>query len=154
MSDKNLTIDLDIVTLDKSLYSGTVKQIEAPTKMGKITVLPRHIPLITTLEPGELRLKVNEGEGIYAPDMIFIAIGGGFMEVQPGNRVSVIADSAERVDEIDEERAIAAKEKAEKLLKEFREGKSKITEQEFASAAAQLARALTRLKVVRRKRKK
>jgi F-type H+-transporting ATPase subunit epsilon len=121
--------------------------------MGEITVLPHHMPLITTLEAGELKLQVNEGEGVYSPDYIYIAISGGFMEVQPNSRVNIIADSAMRVDEIDEKKAMEAKEKAEKLIKEYQEGKLKLSDQEFAGAEAQLARALAQLKVVKRKRK-
>jgi len=150
---EQLYIDLDIVTLEKSLFTGKVKQIIAPTKMGEITVLPHHMPLITSLQAGELKLQVNEGEGVYSPDYIYIAISGGFMEVQPNSKVNIIADSAMRVDEIDEKKAMEAKEKAEKLLKEYQEGKLKLSDQEFAGAAAQLARALAQLKVVKRKRK-
>lgn len=146
-------IDLEIVTLDKVLFKGKVKQITAPTKIGEITVLPNHIPLVSTLEAGELKLKVNEGEGIYSPDMIYIAVSGGFMEVKPGNAINIIADSAMRVDEIDEKKAMEAKGKAERMLKEFQEGKRHISDQEFAGASSQLAKALAQLKVARRKRR-
>ena len=105
----NKTLFLDIVTLDKTLYQGLVEQITAPTKDGEITVLPDHMPLLTSLVPGELKLKVKAGEGIYAPDYIYIAISGGFLEVQPHSRVNLIVDSALRVDEIDEKKALAAK---------------------------------------------
>ena len=155
MSHKHETyIDLEIVTLEKKLFSGKVKQISAPTKLGDITVLPGHEPLVTTLEAGEIKLKVDEGEGIYSPDMIYIAVSSGFMEIEPGRKVDIIADSALRVDEIDEKKALEAKEKAEKMLKEYREGKEKMTDQEFAGAAAQLAKALAELKVVRRRKRK
>lgn len=146
-------LNLEIVTLDKTLFTGKVKHISAPTKMGEITVLPYHMPLITALESGELKLKVNEGEGIYSPDYIYIAISGGFMEVQTKSRVNIIVDSALRVDEIDEKKAQEAREKAESLIKEYQDGKRKLSDEEFAGASAQLAKALAQLKVVRRKRK-
>lgn len=151
MSDKYIT--LEIVTLEKELFSGKVKQLTAPTTQGEITVLPGHVPLITSLEAGELRLKVNEGEGVYSPDYIFIAISGGFMEVKPKNRINIIADSAERVDEIDEKKAMEAKERAEKMLKDYQTGVLKLSDQEFTGASAQLAKALAQLKVIKRRRK-
>ncbi|MBI5411882.1 ATP synthase F1 subunit epsilon [Candidatus Peregrinibacteria bacterium] len=147
-------ITLDLVTLEKTLFQGKVKEIIAPTKSGEIAVLPNHIPLVTALQAGELKLKVNEGEGIYSPDMIFIAISGGFMEVKPDSVVNIIADSALRVDEIDEKKALEAKEKAEQLLREHAAGIARMSDQEFARAAAQIERAAAQLKVFRRKRHK
>jgi len=145
-------INLEIVTLEKKLFTGTVKEIIAPTKMGEVAILPNHIPLMISLVAGELKLKVDEGKGIYSPDMIYIAVSGGFMEVKPKSRVNILADSALRVDEIDEKKALEAKEKAEKLLAEFRAGKQKVSDVEFAGAAALLERSLARLKVVRRRK--
>jgi len=150
---QQLYIDLDLVTLDNTLFKGKVKEITAPTKSGEISVLPNHIPLITALQSGELKLKVDEGQGIYAPDYIYIAISGGFMEVKPGSRVSIMADSALRIDDINEEEALKVREHAERVLKEHEVGKIRLSDQEFASAAAQLSKALAQLKVVRRKRK-
>ncbi len=146
-------IELDLVTLDKPLFQGKVKEITAPTKMGEITVLPNHIPLITSLQAGELRLKVDEGQGIYAPDYIYIAVSGGFMEIKPGSKVNIIADSAVRVDDINEEEALKVREKAEHAIKEHEKGKVKLSNEEFATAAGQLAKALSQLKVVRRKKR-
>lgn len=143
---------LDIVTLDKALFQGYVQQLSVPTKQGEITILPHHVPLLTALVAGEMKLKVKEGEGIYAPDYVYIAISGGFLEVQPGSRVNVIVDSALRVDEIDEKKALEAKEKAEKLLADFRAGKMHLSDQEFAGLSGQLAKSLAELKVVRRKK--
>ena len=150
---ENLYIDLDLVTLDKTLFKGKVKEIIAPTKSGEVAILPHHIPLITALQPGELKLKVDEGQGIYAPDYIFIAISGGFMEVKPGSHVNIIADSALRIDDINEEEALKIREKAERTLKEHEVGKIRLSNEEFTSAAAQLAKALAQLKVVRRKKR-
>lgn len=153
MSDL-LYIHLDIVTLEKPLFTGNVKQITVPTPLGEVTVLPQHIPLIISLTAGEIKLKVNEGEGIYSPDYIYIAVAGGFMEVKPHSQVNIIADSAMRVDEIDEKKALEAKEKAEALLKQYRDGKMHLSDQEFAGLSGQLAKALAELKVVKRKKRK
>lgn len=150
---ESLYIQLDIVTLEKPLFNGKVKQISVPTSMGEVTILPNHIPLIIPITAGELRLKVNEGEGIFSPDYIFIAVAGGFMEVKPDSVVNIMADSAMRVDEIDEKKALEAKEKAENMLKDYQTGKLKISDQEFVGASAQLTKALAQLKVIRRKKK-
>ncbi|MFH0820645.1 MAG: ATP synthase F1 subunit epsilon [Candidatus Peregrinibacteria bacterium] len=150
---QQLYIHLDLVTLDKTLFKGKVKAITAPTKTGEVTILPMHAPLITALQAGELKLKVNEGEGIYDPEHIYVAISGGFMEVRPNSFVNIIADSALRIDDINEEEAMKVREHAEKVLKEHEEGRLRLSDQEFASAAAQLGKALAQLKVVKRKRK-
>jgi F-type H+-transporting ATPase subunit epsilon len=103
-------------------------------------ILPRHTPLLTSLTYGELEIK-KEGE----PDQFF-AIGGGFMEVRSFN-VTVLADAAERADEIDVERARAARERAEARLAE-----TTANQQEFSRAEAALQRSLARLKVAERQR--
>ena len=146
-------ITVDIVSLEKRLYKGEVKAIIAPTTSGQVTILPNHIPLITHLEAGELRLKVDEGQGIYAPDTIFVAVSGGFLEVKPGSRVDIIADSALRVDDIDEGKAQEARKKAEELMAAHRRGETKLGNEEFARVAADLARAAAQIKVARRKRR-
>lgn len=146
-------IHLDLVTMEKSLYKGDVLAITAPTSTGEVTILPDHIPLITTLQAGELKLKVDEGKGIHAPDMLFVAISGGFMEVKPKSRVSILVESGLLIDEIDENAANQVREKMEGLLKEYTAGKQQLSDQEFAGAAAQLGKALAQLKVLRRKRR-
>ncbi len=154
MSENSDFLTLDIVTLDNPLFKGRVRAVSAPTALGQITVLPNHLPLITQLKAGEVKLKVNEGEGIYAPDIIYVAISGGFMEVKPGSVVNIIADSALRIDSIDEQKAMEAKNKAEQLLRDYQQHKVTLSDQEFAGAAAMLERALAQLKVARRKHKK
>ena len=145
-------LSLSIISLDKQLFHGPVKSISVPTPNGHITILPNHEPLITTLTAGEVILTVNEGEGIYSPDKIFIAISGGFLECKPGSTVSIIADSALRVDDIDEKKVEEAKQKAEIAMQEYREGKQKLSEEEYATLAGQLAKTLAELKVARRKK--
>ena len=104
------TLHLEILTVERKLFDDEVNMVIAPGTVGILGILPHHTPLITTLTYGELQVK-KEGE----PDQFF-AIGGGFMEVQP-HRVIVMADTAEQAEEIDVQRAEAARHHAEELLK-------------------------------------
>ena len=99
---------LDIVTAERLVSSEEVDWLVAPGVDGELGILPRHAPLLTALAPGEIRV-VKDGEES------FIAIGGGFMEVI-GNKVTILADTAERADEIDAERAEAALSKAREQI--------------------------------------
>jgi F-type H+-transporting ATPase subunit epsilon len=129
---------LDIVTAERLVYSDEADMVTAPGSLGELGILPRHAPLLTTLRPGELRVKQGTDE-------VSLAIGGGFLEVRD-NRVLVLADTAERAEEIDVERARAAEERAQRLLAEMGET------QDLAQAAAALQRSRVRLKVARRRR--
>jgi F-type H+-transporting ATPase subunit epsilon len=135
------TLHLEIVTIERKVYDDHVNMVIAPGSEGVLGILPRHAPLLTSLNFGELQVK-KEGE-----EDQFFAIGGGFMEVQP-DHVVVLADSAERAEEIDAARAEAARRRAEELLARAREEKS-----DFARAEIALRRSVTRLKVVRRQRR-
>ena len=96
------TLHLEILTIERKLFDDEVNMVIAPGSEGMLGILPRHTSLLTALTYGELQVK-KEGEA----DQLF-AIGGGFMEVQP-DHVIVRADSAERAEEIDVERAEAAR---------------------------------------------
>ena len=133
-----MPIHLEIATAERTVMSDDVDQINAPGAAGRMGVLPRHEPLMTMLVPGELTI-VKNGES--TP----FAISGGFMEVLP-DRVTILADTAERGDEIDEARADAARRRAEELLRERR------SEQDLIIAEAQLRRAMVRLRVARLRR--
>ena len=130
-----MPIHLEIATAERTVMSDDVDQINAPGAAGRMGVLPRHEPLLTSLIPGELSIIKN---GERTP----FAISGGFMEVLP-DRVTILADTAERADEIDEARADAARKRAEELLRERR------SEQDMIMAEAQLRRAMVRLRVAR-----
>lgn len=132
-------MQLDIVTAERLLVSEQVDYVSAPGIDGVLGILPRHAPLLTALTQGALRYK-KEGEEFE------FAIGGGFMEVRP-DRVTVLADSAEHAEEIDEMRAEEARQRAEKLLKEKPRSDPDAVRLEQA-----LRRAEVRLKVARRKR--
>ena len=131
-------IDFEITTPEKTIYKDRIDLAVIPTKDGEITVLPNHIPLISILVPaGELRLKKGTEE-------ILIMISGGFLEVQKENKIIILADTAERAEDIDEIRAEEARKKAEKLLEEKRE------DVEIADLKATLAQSLMRLKIVKK----
>lgn len=134
---------LDIVTAERSVYSEEVDMVIAPGVEGQLGILPHHVPLMTMLQAGELRIKKGGQEES-------LAISGGFLEVRP-DRVVVLADAAERAEEIDVARAEEAKRRAqERLAAKYAPGV------DVARAEAALRRALARLKVaeVARKRKR
>lgn len=133
------TIRLDIVTMERVVLSEQVDYVSAPSVDGEIGILPRHTPLITVL---------NEGALHYLKDGVeyHFAIGGGFAEVRP-DHVIVLADSAERADEIDEQRAEAARQRALRALQE-----TPRSDADFVRLEHALRRAETRLKVARRRR--
>ena len=134
-----LTLHLEILTIERKVFEDDVNMVVAPGSEGVLGILPRHAPVLTSLTYGELQVK-KDGE----PDRYF-AIGGGVMEVQP-YYVIVMADSAERADEIDVERAMASRRRAEELLS--RADKTI----DFSRAEAALRRSDTRLKVAQRRR--
>ncbi|PKB71403.1 MAG: F0F1 ATP synthase subunit epsilon [SAR202 cluster bacterium Io17-Chloro-G6] len=129
---------LEIITAERQVYSGDVDMVIAPGFDGQLGILPRHAPLMTMLKPGELTVR-KDGEDIY------VAVSGGFMEVL-GNRVSVLADACERSDEIDEERAQQAMQRAQERLA------NRGSDMEMQSALTSLQRAQVRLGMVRRRR--
>jgi F-type H+-transporting ATPase subunit epsilon len=133
-------IRLEVVTAESLTYSDDVDVVVATGVEGELGILPHHAPLMTMLQPGELRIK-KAGEGIS------LAISGGFLEVRP-DKVVVLADAAERADDIDLERAQDARRRAEELLKGGAPGT------DLALAQVSLARALTRLKVAQKKRRR
>lgn len=136
-----MPIRLDIVTAERLVYSEDVDMVIAPGIEGQLGILPRHAPLLTALTYGELRVKRGDEEEIFA-------ISGGFMEVQP-DQVTVLSDTAERAEEIDLERAEAARRRAEEYLR------TQIQDSvDFARAEAALRRSLTRIKVGEARRRR
>ena len=127
------TIRLDIVTAERVVYSEDVDIVTAPGIEGEMGILPHHAPLMTTLQPGELRVRKGGEES-------YMAISGGFLEVRP-DRIIVLADAAERAEEIDLARAEEAKRRAQEKL-----GR-RTPEVDMAQAEAALHRSLARLKV-------
>ncbi|MEK7102294.1 MAG: F0F1 ATP synthase subunit epsilon [Patescibacteria group bacterium] len=138
-----MPLHLKMLTPERTIYDADVDQITVATMDGEITILPNHIPLISALKPGEMRV-IKQGADIP------MAITGGFIEVQPDSRVEVLADAAERIEEIDIERAEVARARAEEYLRE----KKFETDVEYASLQAQLERALARIRIAKKYRKK
>jgi F-type H+-transporting ATPase subunit epsilon len=135
-----MTIKLDIVTVERVVFSDDVDIVVVPGQEGEMGVLPHHAPLMTTLKPGELIARKSGEE--YS-----MVISGGFLEVRP-DRVIVLADSAERAEEIDIARAEEAKKKAQEQLAH------PASRSEAASAEAALRRALARIEVADRKKRR
>jgi F-type H+-transporting ATPase subunit epsilon len=132
------TIRLDVVTAERVVYSEDVDIVVAPGIEGELGILPHHTNLMTVLQAGELRVRRGGEE-------LSMAISGGFLEVRP-DRVIILADSAERDNEIDLARAEEAKRKAQESLSHPAPG-ANIIEIEAA-----LRRSLARLKVARKRR--
>ncbi len=126
------TTHLEVITVERVVYSDDVDMVLAPGADGQLGILPRHAYLLAALTEGVLVARKAGEEDEY------IAIGGGFMEVGP-DHVTVLADAAERADEIDIARAEAARKRAEALLKQ------KLDRIEFAKAEAALRRAISRI---------
>ena len=135
-----MTIKLDIVTVERTVFSEDVDIVVAPGVDGEMGILPHHAPLMTTLNPGELIARKSGQEYV-------LAISGGFLEVRP-DRVIVLADAAERAEEIDIARAEAAKQRAQEELSH------PASQLDAARAEAALHRAMARLGVVERKKRR
>jgi len=133
----------DIVTQERTVFSGKVKSVSLPGTEGRMGILPDHSPLLTTLGFGEVMVRLEDGTEE------FFAIGGGYAEVQP-EKVVALADAAEYAEEIDLERAERAREQAEKFMAE---GVPEDPER-YAQIRASLQRAQIRLDVARRRRRK
>jgi len=134
-----MSLKIDIVTAERVVYSDEVDMVIAPGVEGQLGILPRHAPLMTMLQPGELRLRKGGEE-------VLMAITGGFLEVRP-DRVVILADAAERAEEIDIERAEAARRRAEERLRQ------RAPDIDLLRAEMSLRRALARLKVAEKSRR-
>ncbi len=135
-----MPIRLDIVTAEQLVFSDDVDIVVAPGIDGEMAILPHHAPLMTMLQPGELRVRKGGEE-------IFMAITGGFLEVRP-DRVTVLADAAERAEDIDAARAEEAKRRAEERLG------GKLSGTNMVRAEAALRRSLVRLRVAEKRRRR
>ena len=136
-------MQLDVITPEKTIYSGEIDELALNTADGEIAILPHHVNLFTKIMPGEMIIKVNKKDQ-------YLAVTGGFLEVTE-NKVTVLADYAVKADEIEVEKAIAAQKRAEDVIKRKKEG---VSERDFANAQADLRRALLELHVANRRRRK
>ena len=134
------TFRLEIVTAERMIFSDDVSAVIAWGVEGQLGILPHHAPLMTMLQPGDLMIRKDKEEE-------YLAISGGFLEVRP-DKVIILADACERIDEIDIARAEEAKKRAQETLKTA----APLTI-DTAAAEAALRRSLARIKVAERKRR-
>ena len=132
-------IKISIVSSSEEIYSGEATMVFATGSLGELGIAPGHTPLLTGLAPGPVRVQNGSNEETFF-------CSGGFVEVQP-NMVTILSDTAERADSLDESEAIKAKESAEQDLADQQ---SSI---DYTKAAAQLAEAVARLKTIQKLRK-
>lgn len=136
-----MKFNLDIVTPERLVYSEEIDVLTIPTTQGEISVLANHMPLVSIIAPGEIKIKKDGIE-------VYMAISGGFVQITK-NKVTILADAAERAEEIDLERALKARERARVLLEE-----KQLDKVSHAEAMAALQRSLIRTKVARRRSSK
>jgi F-type H+-transporting ATPase subunit epsilon len=135
-----MTVHCDIVSAEEEVFSGRVEMLAATGEAGELGIYPGHAPLLTTLRPGPLQLKTENGEEL-------VYVSGGFLEVQPSH-ITVLADTAIRAGDLDEAAALEAQKLAEQAMAD------KTADTEFSVAAARLAEAAAQLRTVQELRKK
>jgi F-type H+-transporting ATPase subunit epsilon len=132
-------IFVDVVSAERSIFSGEAKFVALPGETGELGILHGHTPLITRIRPGSVRIEKADG------DEEFVFVAGGYLEVQP-DRVTVLADTAIRGHDLDEAKALEAKKRAEEAMQNRgTDFDLALAQSEFAMAAAQLA-AIARLR--------
>ncbi len=136
-----MTVHCDIVSAEKQLFSGLVELVVAAGVEGDLGVMPGHAPLLTRLKPGPVRVKTQNGD-----EEVFY-VSGGFLEVQP-KLVTVLADTAERAQDMDGAQAEEAKQRAKEAL----EGKN--ADMDYSRAAITLAEASARLRTIEQIKKR
>ena len=137
-----MTIRCEIVSQDRTVFQGDVDMVLLPGMAGEMGILPKHAPVLTLLKYGVIKVRHQEGEELFA-------VSGGMAEVQP-DIVTVLADAAENVQEIDEVRAQAAKKRAEDALAGIKPDEDPDV---YLTMEAALRRSNLRLDVVRRYRR-
>jgi len=135
------TIHVDIVSAEQSIFSGEADMVIAPGEAGELGILPEHMPLLTRIKPGTLRIRRAGAE----EELIYVS--GGMMEVQPDS-VTVLADTSVRAHDLDEAKALEAKRLAEEAIA----GRSGAMD--FAKAQAQLAESIAQLAAIRKLRER
>ncbi len=133
-------LNVDIVTVEGRRFQGEADFVVAPGVEGELGILPQHIPLLTPLATGTVKVRNNNEEQ-------FFFVSGGFLEVRP-DQVTVLADTAERAEDIDEARAEEARRRAQSLLEQ------RLTAADVAAASVALARAETRLRIAELRRRR
>jgi F-type H+-transporting ATPase subunit epsilon len=136
-----MTIHVDVVSAEESIFSGLAEFVALPGEAGELGIMPGHMALMTRIRPGAVRVKTQAG----TEELIFVA--GGMLEVQP-NLVTVLADTAIRGKDLDEAKALDAKRKAEEAMTQ------RSSELDYARAQAELAEAVAQLIAIQKLRKR
>ena len=127
------TLQVNVVSAEESIFSGRARFVVLPGENGELGIYPRHLPLITRIRPGSVRIRMEDGQ----EEFVFVA--GGILEVQP-DCVTVLSDTAIRGKDLDEEKANTAKRQAEEALKNAKTGFDvAMAQSELAVMAAQIA---------------
>jgi len=135
------TLHVDVVSAEESIFSGQARFVALPGEAGELGILPKHTPLITRIKPGSVRIEMADG----SEEFVFVA--GGILEVQP-DCVTVLSDTAIRGHDLDEARALEAKQRAEEDLKD------KASDIDYARAQSELSVAVAQLAALEKLRKK
>jgi F-type H+-transporting ATPase subunit epsilon len=133
-------LKVDVVSTEQAIFSGEARFVAVPGTSGELGVLPGHTPLLTAVRPGTVRIETDDGADT------FLYIAGGFVEIQP-DRVTILADTAMRAENLDEARAQRAREEAKALLE------TQASNIDYAKAQAELTEAVAQLQAIRRLRK-
>jgi len=135
-----MTIHVDVVSATESLYSGAANCVFAPASTGELGIYPKHVALLSTLKPGEVRIETDKGvESIY--------VSGGIVEVQP-DIVTIFSDTAIRAGDLDETKVLEAKQRAEEAMSDA-EGS-----QDISATQASLAESMAQLQMISKMRGK
>lgn len=136
-----MTVHVDVVSAEASIFSGLAEVVVVPGEMGELGIYPRHTALMTRVKPGSVRIKVPD-----QAEEVLIYVSGGMLEVQP-NIVTILADTAIRGHDLDEARALQAKQDAEEAMK------NRTSDIDYAQAQAELAEAIAQLAAIKQLRK-
>lgn len=136
-----MTIHVDVVSAEQAIFSGVAEFVAVPAEMGELGIYPRHTPLITRLKPGSVRMKIpNQAE----EELLYVS--GGILEVQP-NVVTILSDTAIRGRDLDETKAMEAKQRAEDAMI------NRAAAMDYAKAQSELAEAVAQLHAIQKFRK-
>jgi F-type H+-transporting ATPase subunit epsilon len=137
-----MTVHVDVVSAEESIFSGLAEFVVAPAQMGEVGIYPRHAPLLTRIKPGTVRLKLPDQD-----EEVLIYVSGGILEVQP-QVVTILADTAIRGKDLDEAKVEEARRHAQEALQ------NKTSKLEIAQAQAELADAVAQLQAIQKLRKR
>jgi len=136
-----MTVHVDVVSAEEQIFSGLAEFVVVPGEMGELGIYPRHTALLTRIKPGAVRIKRPDQE---QEELVYVS--GGMLEIQP-SVITVLADTAIRGADLDEARALEAKQAAEEAMK------NRTSDIDYAAAQAELAEAIAQLRAIQQLRK-